>query len=126
MKKTILLILSVVLNGMLAAQNVGIGTNAPHASAALEIKSSSKGFLAPRLSTVQRNAIVSPAEGLLVYDTDSKSFFQFNGSAWQSIAGGGAFNLPYAQTLTLDASALKIDNWHWWVFAKRRCCIWLQ
>jgi hypothetical protein len=52
-------------------QNVGIGTNVPHASAALDIQDTSRGILIPRMTMVQRNAIANPAEGLMVYQTDS-------------------------------------------------------
>lgn len=50
------------------AQNVGIGTNTPSASAALEIKSSDKGVLFPRLTSAQRNAINNPAHGLHIFN----------------------------------------------------------
>jgi len=67
------------------AQNIGIGTSTPHASAALEIKDSAKGILIPRMTMVQRNAIANPAEGLMVYQTDStKGFWYFNGLSWQT------------------------------------------
>ena len=49
---------------------VGMGTVTPHASAALEVESTVGGFLPPRLTTAQRNAISSPAEGLTVYNTE--------------------------------------------------------
>ncbi len=52
------------------AQNIGIGTNTPHASAALDVTSNNSGFLPPRMTLAQRNAIVNPAQGLMVYCTD--------------------------------------------------------
>lgn len=68
--------------------NVGIGTTSPNISATLEIQSTNKGVLIPRLTTAQRTAIASPAGGLLVYDSDLQSFFYFNGTTWtQFIAG---------------------------------------
>ena len=71
--------------------SVGIGT-IPVASAIFEISSISKGILVPRLTTTQRTAIVTPAAGLLVYDTNSKSFWYYNGSAWSNFATpGGAW-----------------------------------
>jgi hypothetical protein len=61
------------------------------ASAVLDVKSTSKGFLAPRMTTAQRSAIASPAEGLLVYQTDgSKGFYYYTNSAWTSLAAGAA------------------------------------
>lgn len=58
-----------------AQDNVGIGTNTPDASAKLELFSSNKGFLVPRMNTVAMNAIVNPADALLIYNTDSMCFF---------------------------------------------------
>src|SRR5947208_969970 len=53
------------------AQSMGIGTTAPNARAALEIASSDKGLLLPRLTQTQRAAIAAPVPaGLLVYQTD--------------------------------------------------------
>src|ERR1700712_1466637 len=56
---------------------------AGQASSVLDVKSTSKGFLAPRMTAAQRAAIVSPAEGLLVYQTDgAKGFYYYTASAW--------------------------------------------
>jgi hypothetical protein len=62
--------------------SVGIGTETPVASAALEVKSSDKGFLPPRLTTAQRNAISSPSVGLTVYNTTSNLMEMYNGVGW--------------------------------------------
>lgn len=51
--------------GFAQNQNVGIGTTAPVPSAMLEVVSSNKGVLVPRMNTLQMNAIASPANGLL-------------------------------------------------------------
>lgn len=53
-----------------------------HPSAMLDVKSTTRGALFPRLNGAQRAAIAAPAEGLLVFDTDSKSFWFFDGTAW--------------------------------------------
>ena len=53
------------------------------ASSVLDVKSTSKGFLAPRMTTAQRTAVASPTEGLLVYQTDgTKGFYYFTSGAW--------------------------------------------
>ena len=69
-----------------SAQGVGINnTNAsPHPSAMLDVSSNSKGLLIPRLTAEQRMAISAPANGLLVFDTDSTSLFMYTGS-WKRI-----------------------------------------
>ena len=64
------------------AQSSGIGTSSPESSAILEVKSVSGGFLAPRLSQAQRDAIVSPASGLMIYNTNVNCYEFWNGSEW--------------------------------------------
>lgn len=54
-----------------AQTNVGIGTNTPHATAALEIASTNAGLLVPRMTETARIAIANPAQGLMVYQTDN-------------------------------------------------------
>ena len=78
----------------LTAQNIGINATgaAPDNSAMLDIKSTDKGFLLPRMTTTQRIAIASPAMGLKVFDTDTKSFWYFNGTVWLESATGSAIN----------------------------------
>lgn len=83
------------------AQSVAINNDGalPHTSAALDIKSTNKGLLTPRLTTAERTAIASPAKGLLVFDTNTNSFWFHNGAAWTNLAaGGGSFSIPYAAT----------------------------
>jgi hypothetical protein len=59
------------------------------ASSVLDVKSTAKGFLAPRMTSAQRTAIASPADGLLVYQTDGlKGFYFYNASAWTMLAAG--------------------------------------
>ena len=75
------------------AQNIGIGTTSPHPSAMLDIASTARGFLAPRMLQSQRNLITSPAAGLLIYQTDNTpGFYFYNGSGWVQLASGGASN----------------------------------
>ena len=66
---------------------VGIGTNTPDTSAVLDIQSSSndKGILIPRITQAQRNAISSPATGLMIFQTDGNvGFYFYDGSSWES------------------------------------------
>ena len=71
--------------------SVGIGTVSPNASAALEVNSTTKGFLLPTMTQTQRNAISIPATGLLIYQSDNTpGFYYYNGSAWTAIAGAAA------------------------------------
>lgn len=71
--------------------NVGIGTTTPNASAMLDVVSTAKGVLVPRLTTLQMNAIPAPANGLMVYNTDSSCFFFYKTAAtsWMSLCTSG-------------------------------------
>jgi hypothetical protein len=99
------------------AQNVGIGTLTPDASAMLEIASSSGGVLLPRLTSAQRLGIAAPATGLLVYQTDGAAGFYYNaGTAtvpnWTLLnptptgAGDNLGNHTATQALNLQGNAL--------------------
>ncbi len=73
--------------------NVGIGNTSPNSSALLDLQSTSKGLLPPRMTTVQRTAIASPAEGLLVYDTDLGSLHYYHSGAWVSLGSSNGWLL---------------------------------
>jgi hypothetical protein len=82
MKKKLLLLVSFVSTFFANAQNVGIGTTTPVSSAALDVTSTTKGFLPPRMTTVERDVIFRPAAGLTIYNTTSNGFECYNGTAW--------------------------------------------
>ena len=65
-----------------ASGNLGVGTISPNASAMLDITSSNRGFLPPRMTTTSRNAISSPASGLLIFNTTTGKHEGYNGSSW--------------------------------------------
>ena len=86
MKKITLIAL--MLFTALGYAQVGINTNNPDASSALEIESTTGGILIPRLTETQRDDITSPATGLMIYQTNGTSGFYFwDGSAWTKIDG---------------------------------------
>ncbi|WP_458625960.1 hypothetical protein [Winogradskyella sp. PC D3.3] len=89
MKHFKILLFSILLTvtGWSTAQ-VGIGTIEPDPSSLLDLQSNSQGLLAPRMTTLERNAISSPAESLLVFDTDLDAFYYYNAttSAWVELA----------------------------------------
>jgi hypothetical protein len=88
--KKILLSAAFIAASFTGIAQVGIGTTTPDASAALEIESTTKGFLLPRMTLVQINAIATPAEGLIVYclDGTTKGVFVNNGLEFISIING--------------------------------------
>ncbi len=65
--------------------NVGIGTTSPNASAILDVQSTTKGVRMPNMTTTQKNAIASPAAGLMVFDTNLAKLCVYSGAAWQTI-----------------------------------------
>lgn len=67
------------------SQNVGINTNTPDASAALDITSTSKGLLPPRMTKTERDLIESPATGLIIFQTDNSSGFYYNAGTTDSV-----------------------------------------
>lgn len=86
MKKITLITL--ILFTALSYAQVGINTNTPDASSALDIESTTGGILIPRLTETQRDAIVSPASGLMIYQTDQTTgFYFYDGTAWTKIDG---------------------------------------
>ncbi|MBK9933909.1 MAG: hypothetical protein IPP05_07120 [Cytophagaceae bacterium] len=109
MKKVYLLAIGTLLATATMAQkaatkdNVGIGTSTPDQSAVLDIQSANKGLLIPRLTVDQRNNIASPANGLMIYQTNEKSgFYFYDGNAWKPMTGDEAKSVA-----TLD-----INGWH--------------
>ena len=88
MKKITLIIL--MLFTALSYAQVGVNTNTPDASSALEIESTTGGILIPRMTETQRDAIVSPASGLMIYQTDQDfGFYFYNGTQWTSVGMSG-------------------------------------
>ena len=74
----------------LSYAQVGINTNTPDASSALEIESTTGGILIPRMTETQRDAIALPASGLMIYQTDEISgFYFYNGTQWTSVGMSG-------------------------------------
>jgi len=84
----VFILVSIVLfpGSPLFSQGVTIGSmNPPDASAVLDIQSTSGGFLPPRMTTVQRNAINTPALGLIVFNTDNECLQSYFSGGWRSI-----------------------------------------
>jgi hypothetical protein len=67
------------------AGNVGIGTSSPNANAILDVTSTTKAFMPPRMTTTQKNAIASPTSGMVVFDSTLSKLCVYTGAAWQTI-----------------------------------------
>jgi hypothetical protein len=93
MKKTVLntLTIAILFFASTAYAQVGVGVPAEnmHPSAELEVKSTTKGFLPPRMTNAERDAIATPATGLLIYQTDAVAnnptgLYFYDGTAWRN------------------------------------------
>jgi hypothetical protein len=116
---SILLVLLAFIGLSQMNAQVGIGTTTPDASSELDLSATDKGFLPPRLTTAQRDAIASPAEGLVIYNTDNNCLEFYNASLWVSACDGsfqpgpltdcgGSFIAPYitaSETEIVDVTA---------------------
>lgn len=94
MNKSLLLTVLIAIGSYYSASAQGMAINnsgsAADASAMLDVSSTSKGILVPRMTQAQRDAIASPANGLMIYQTDGTSgFYYYNGSSWTAIGGSG-------------------------------------
>lgn len=108
-----LILAGILLVSATAVQaQISIGAPAPHASAALDVSSTSKGLLPPRMTETQRNAILTPPAGLLIYNLTEHCLNFYSGTAWKSycaVAGGMITTLDCAsgaQTGTFQANIL--------------------
>ena len=94
--------------------NVLINTTTDIPSSKLTVESTTQGFLPPRMTTTQRNAIVTPVTGLIVYDNTLLSLYQFNGTAWVAVgAGGGSTkSINSVSTNTAAGSSASTDYFY--------------
>lgn len=93
-----------------AMGQLGVGTSNPHPSAELDISSTSKGLLIPSMTQAQRNAISSPATGLLVFQTDGTvGFYYYTGSQWSLTYRGDDLGTHKA-TQDVDMNGYKLTD----------------
>src|SRR6187402_702027 len=89
MKKLLLTIINLLLINQLGfTQSITIVPSNNTSKGMLELSSTTNGFLPPRMTAAQKDAILTPAEGLIVYQTDSPSgLYIYNGRTWVAIGG---------------------------------------
>jgi len=118
------------------SQNVGIGETFvnPDPSALLELQSSSRGFLLPRLTSIQRDNIITPAESLLIFNTDTKCLEIFVNNVWHSIwcqvvctpsvpaqTISGLSNVCAGDTINLNVQGGTLGTGAWWYWYNGSC-----
>ncbi len=139
---TFLIVSSALLNSFFAhAQSVGInGTGAaPNSSAMLDVASTTKGMLIPRMIENQRNAIALPATGLLIYQTDDTTgFYYFDGTIWRWMGSETGWGLTGNSGTTAGANFIGTTDANDFVFktnggenmrlanSSRQSCTWFR
>jgi uncharacterized protein (TIGR02145 family) len=89
-KISLIIVMILFFEIKLFSQNVGINSTgtAPDASAGLDIDFNNKGLLIPRMTEAERDAIITPATGLMIYQTDeTEGFYFYNGTIWDAVKG---------------------------------------
>ena len=118
MNKLILVLISLFITANLFAQSVGINATGtiPDGSAMLDVSSTSKGFLPPRMTYVQRQAIATPSTGLLVFCIDCGSptiggeLQIYSGGQWRNLTGSAASSAYPILAQTAVASSITFNS----------------
>ncbi len=112
MKTTILTTALLLLSlGLFAQVSINTDGSSPDTSALLDVKSTNKGMLIPRMTTTQRDAISLPATGLLVFDETTGGFWFYNGSIWEDLSAGDNLGDHTAtQNINLNGNYLSGDG----------------
>lgn len=115
MKHLIYSLLIIHLAHTAHSQGIGIGTSTPDSSAKLDVSSTNSGFLPPRMTFQQRNAIVNPARGLMIYCLDCGSWNgmpqYFDGKSWRNLTGEEATgSVAYLPSVTIGNREWTVSN----------------
>ncbi|MBK7029513.1 MAG: hypothetical protein IPH45_09985 [Bacteroidales bacterium] len=110
MKKIFALLL--ILTGFSAFSQMAINLDGslPSASAMLDIKSIDKGLLIPRMTTSQRTAIAAPAEGLMVYDLTTGTFWFYKSATWTELTSSPSYWQPSGSNIYYSTGNVGIGD----------------
>ena len=89
---------------------VGIGTTSPNNAAELDINSTTKGVLFPRMTNAQMTAITSPASGLQIYNTDANCMYFYNGQQWVSTLNSISALVNAGDVVQLDNIKIRVAS----------------
>jgi hypothetical protein len=107
--RSLVLLLFVFASATLQAQapgNVGIGTINPDSTAILDLVSTKMGFLAPRMTTADRDAIANPAHGLTIFNTQDSTIQYWNGVCWLPVYQENCNDCYFNATLSAQGDTL--------------------
>ncbi|MES2794938.1 MAG: tail fiber domain-containing protein [Bacteroidota bacterium] len=109
--KKYLIISAIILCISATYAQVGINADnsAPHSSAQLDVKSTTKAFYPPRMTTIEKEAIVGKQAGAVVFDNTLNQLSFYNGSTWVAAAGAN-LALPYNQSMSSEGTLFSITN----------------
>jgi uncharacterized protein (TIGR02145 family) len=93
------LLVCIASSGLSQGVRIGPGQGSPDPSAGLEISFSDKGLLPPRMTSAERDAIVAPAEGLRIFNTNTNCENFFNGTTWRELCGTCTPGVPLSPLL---------------------------
>lgn len=118
MKKLLLVIAGLLLVSTIAKgayQNITndlvVGNRvAASSSAVLQVESTTKGFLPPRMNSTQRDAIASPAEGLTIFNTTLNAIQVYAGGAWGNVGGGGSDHPIWTASTVYGIGTIVVDS----------------
>ncbi|NCA77551.1 MAG: hypothetical protein EOM90_14560 [Alphaproteobacteria bacterium] len=98
MRRLLFLMVAVLILAVQAIAQIGINKDGslPNPSAGLDVKFTDMGFLPPRLTSLQRDAIVSPATGLVIFNSDCNDLQFYNGGGWVPVSNTGMLETPAA------------------------------
>ena len=89
--------------------SLGVGISPPNASALLDLTSTTKGFLPPRMTALNRIAIVSPVAGLVIYQTDAPAgLYQFDGSTWSQVGAGSVTGVSGTAPISVSGTTAPV------------------
>lgn len=99
------------LTGLQAFSALHVGTGSPDASALLTMNSTTQGFLPPKMTTTQRDAIASPATGLIIWNLSLARLEYYSGTQWSAFGEtGGAMTEIIPSTTLTNSTGVTIQN----------------
>ena len=121
LRKVLITVVIFIIGTYQFSAQVGIGTTNPNVTSMLDIESTGKGVLIPRMTKVQRDAIVSPANGLQIYNITDNTSDIYSGGIWKSFAFNKSSNLVYVYSLadlpTPAATVITLDETKMYIFS---------